>query len=246
MRGKKIFRRVAAKRTMSAALQPKAVRQTICLANFINWGIDMKKTDNYSLPQWEKQDFIKMEDFNDLTQKTDAALKANADATATGLNAETAARSEADAALSKNLGAAGHNCRVTERSGVGDHGNLNGPEQKLGNQLTGSRSVEVNTLDVLQNVGLLSDLSNMQRPVSTGELAVLVVTDSAEDHREDFVARDVAGWLEGTVLITLENTHIIEDGDSFSVIFVDLLAGLEGVGADGQRQSHDQSQHHCE
>ena len=55
----------------------------------------MKKTDNYSLPQWEKQDFIKMEDFNDLTQKTDAALKANADATATGLNAETAARGEA-------------------------------------------------------------------------------------------------------------------------------------------------------
>ena len=52
----------------------------------------MKKTDNYSLPQWEKQDFIKMEDFNDLTRKTDAALKANADATATGLNAETAAR----------------------------------------------------------------------------------------------------------------------------------------------------------
>ena len=52
----------------------------------------MKKTDNYSLPQWEKQDFIKMEDFNDLTQKTDTALKENADATATGLNAETAAR----------------------------------------------------------------------------------------------------------------------------------------------------------
>ena len=72
----------------------------------------MKKTDNYSLPQWEKQDFIKMEDFNDAFGKTDAALKANADATATGLNAEIAARGEADAALSKNLGAAGHNCRV--------------------------------------------------------------------------------------------------------------------------------------
>ena len=52
----------------------------------------MKKTDNYSLPQWEKQDFIKMEDFNDAFGKTDAALKANADATATGLRAETAAR----------------------------------------------------------------------------------------------------------------------------------------------------------
>ena len=73
----------------------------------------MKKTDNYSLPQWEKQDFIKMEDFNDAFGKTDAALKATADATATGLNAEIAARGEADAALSKNLGAVGHNCRVT-------------------------------------------------------------------------------------------------------------------------------------
>ena len=37
----------------------------------------MKKTDNYSLPQWEKQDFIKMEDFNDAFGKTDAALKAH-------------------------------------------------------------------------------------------------------------------------------------------------------------------------
>ena len=90
----------------------------------------MKKTDNYSLPQWEKQDFIKMEDFNDAFGKTDAALKANADATATGLNAEIAARGEADAAeaenrsaalaaLSKNLGAAGHNCRIAFGSYTG-------------------------------------------------------------------------------------------------------------------------------
>ena len=66
----------------------------------------MKKTDNYSLPQWEKRDFIKMEDFNDLTRKTDAALKANADATATGLNAEIAARGEAVAAEAENRSAA--------------------------------------------------------------------------------------------------------------------------------------------
>ena len=76
----------------------------------------MKKTDNYSLPQWEKQDFIKMEDFNDAFGKTDAALKANADATATGLNAEIAARGEADAALQAALTAAvgttGYNCRM--------------------------------------------------------------------------------------------------------------------------------------
>ena len=40
----------------------------------------MKRTTNYSLPTWEKSDFIQMSDFNDLTQKTDLALKANADA----------------------------------------------------------------------------------------------------------------------------------------------------------------------
>ena len=38
----------------------------------------MKRTTNYALPTWEKSDFIQMSDFNDLTQKTDAALKANA------------------------------------------------------------------------------------------------------------------------------------------------------------------------
>ena len=73
----------------------------------------MKKTDNYSLPQWEKQDFIKMEDFNDAFDKTDAALKANADATATGLRAA--------------VGTTGYNCRMiagsytgTGRSGSGN------------------------------------------------------------------------------------------------------------------------------
>ena len=90
----------------------------------------MKKTDNYSLPQWEKQDFIKMEDFNDAFSRIDAALKANADAAATGLRAEIAARGEAVAAeaenrsaalaaLSKNLGAAGHNARIAWGSYTG-------------------------------------------------------------------------------------------------------------------------------
>ena len=204
---------------------------------------------------------------------------------------------------------------VTERGGVGDHRSLGDrAEQQLGNELTGGRSVEVNALDVGEDASLLSVLSDVESPVSAGELIVLVVADGAQDHGEDFVARDVAGGLEGavgialdelsvgavadvtgspasaghvaelvvrsvqarlvvlgeilsvdtiddrshlsagdlvlglegTVLITLENTHTIEDGDSFSVIIVDLLVGLEGIGADGQRQSHDQSQHHCE
>ena len=160
---------------------------------------------------------------------------------------------------------------------------------------------------------LLRGLRNMERPVSAGELVVLVVADSAEDHGEDFIAGDLAGGLEGTVgialdqlsvgavadvalsptgashvaelvvggvhgslsildvlsvhaindrghlsagdvalglegtvLITLEHTHAIQNGNSLSVIIADALVILEGVGADGQRQSHDQSQHHCE
>ncbi len=74
----------------------------------------MKRTTNYALPTWEKSDFIQMSDFNDLTQKTDAALKANADAAGSKADAQTVS------ALAKNLGAAGHNCRVAFGSYVGD------------------------------------------------------------------------------------------------------------------------------
>lgn len=81
----------------------------------------MKRTTNYSLPTWEKSDFIQMSDFNDLTQKTDAALKANADAI--GEKATAAAL----AALAKNLGVVGHNARVTWGSytGTGTYGASN-------------------------------------------------------------------------------------------------------------------------
>ena len=82
----------------------------------------MKRTTNYALPTWEKSDFIQMSDFNDLTQKTDAALKANADA------AQALQSGKADAqtvsALAKNLGTAGHNCRIAfgEYTGTGTAG----------------------------------------------------------------------------------------------------------------------------
>ena len=203
---------------------------------------------------------------------------------------------------------------ITESGRVVDGGSISdGAEQEFSNQLTGSGSVEVDALDVLEHAGLLRGLRNMQRPISAGELTVLVVTDSTEDHGEDFVAGDLAGGLEGTVgialdqlsvgavadvalsptgashvaelvvggvhgslsildvlsvhaindrghlsagdialglegtvLITLEHTHAIQNGNSLSVIIADALVILEGVGADGQRQSHDQSQHHCE
>ena len=66
------------------------------------------------------------------------------------------------------------------------------------------------------------------------------------DDRSYLSAGDVALGLEGTILITLEHTHAIQDGNGLRVIIADALVILEGVGADGQRQSHDQSQHHCE
>ena len=204
---------------------------------------------------------------------------------------------------------------VAESRGIGDGGLLNSTEQDLGNQLTGSGSAEVGGLgNVLQNAELLGILGNVQGPVSAGELTVLVVADSAEDHREDLVAGHVAGrlegaigitldelsvgavadvalsptgtghvaelvvggvqtglvvlgdvagvdtiddrshfctgdvalGLEGTIFITLEHIHAIQNGNGLSVISADVLVILEGTGADGQRQSHDQSQHHCE
>ena len=82
----------------------------------------METTTNYKLPQWVKADQIKMDDSNGAFANIDAALKANADATATGLNAEIAARGEADAALTKNLGTTGKNCRFSTGSYVGTGG----------------------------------------------------------------------------------------------------------------------------
>ena len=154
----------------------------------------------------------------------------------------------------------------------------------------------------------------MQRPVSTGELVVLVVANSAEDHSESLVTGDLAGGLEvtigitldersvravadvalgpagachvgklvvgfvvlcldvldvagvdavddrsnlsagdvtlgveGAVLVALENAKVGENFRGFRISLVDVLDILEGcVSADGQGQSHDQSQHHCE
>ena len=116
----------------------------------------MKKTDNYSLPQWEKQDFIKMEDFNDLTRKTDAALKAHdtalgEKAAATALAAEAENRSAALAALQASLAAAigsgGKTCRIITGSYTG----------------TGTTSVSISTpfypvLAFVQSAGMATAL----------------------------------------------------------------------------------------
>lgn len=74
----------------------------------------MKRTTNYDLPTWEKDDFIRMQDFNDLTGKLDAALKAGADA--------TAGKAEASAvtAIAQDIGSGGKNCRIAWGTYTGD------------------------------------------------------------------------------------------------------------------------------
>ena len=60
----------------------------------------MKRTTNYDLPTWEKDDFIRMQDFNDLTGKLDAALKSGADAQTALQNAIKAVKVTAENAYS--------------------------------------------------------------------------------------------------------------------------------------------------
>lgn len=99
----------------------KALLRQCFFISIITEDFALKRTTNYALPTWEKSDFIQMSDFNDLTQKTDAALKANADAI--GEKAAAAALE----ALAQNLGVHGHNARVTWGSytGAGTYGASN-------------------------------------------------------------------------------------------------------------------------
>lgn len=64
----------------------------------------MKRTTNYSLPTWEKSDFIQMSDFNDLTHKLDSALKGHDDTLNTKADASsvTAVQQEVAAAREAN------------------------------------------------------------------------------------------------------------------------------------------------
>lgn len=85
----------------------------------------MNTTTNYTLPQWKKTDPIQLKDFNDAFGRIDAQMKKNADAA--GGKADGAATSAALAALAKNLGTGGQNCRIAWGSytGSGKYGSAN-------------------------------------------------------------------------------------------------------------------------
>lgn len=88
----------------------------------------MRQTTNYKLPSWDSEDRILRTDFNDLTEKVDTALAANAKAVSDEIaaresadTAETEARTGAVATLTKELAKKG-NCRIycTTYTGTGD------------------------------------------------------------------------------------------------------------------------------
>ena len=102
----------------------------------------MQNTTHYALPTWERDDQIKMSDFNAMTAKLDAALKSNAGAVASEVTAREAADSaKADAsalaaevsarqtalaaetaARAAAVGTGGHNLRIAFGSYTGTGG----------------------------------------------------------------------------------------------------------------------------
>lgn len=78
----------------------------------------METTTNYKLPQWVKEDPIKMQDFNAAFQTIDETLKAAADATAEKADAATVQQTVA--ALQTALGSSGKTCRISSGSYAGN------------------------------------------------------------------------------------------------------------------------------
>ena len=78
----------------------KALLRQCFFISIITEDFALKRTTNYALPDWEKSDFIQMSDFNDLTHKLDAALKAGADAQAALQEMVNAVKSTAEGAYS--------------------------------------------------------------------------------------------------------------------------------------------------
>ena len=80
----------------------------------------MEKTANYKLPQWSRDDFIKMDDFNAAFAGIDTQMKKNADAAAKAADAESVTALQTDMeAIAKSLGTHGHNCRIAFGSYTG-------------------------------------------------------------------------------------------------------------------------------
>ena len=155
----------------------------------------MEKTTNYQLPKWEKSDFIKMDDFNDMTRKLDAALKANADAAATKAEAETVT------AIAQTI-ANGKLCRIKYGS-------------YTGNGKTGKANPNTLSCDfypVLLIISTVDQYSNITRAVAIRGINIFT---SGVSNRDDLITWNARGvsWYPS-----------LENDTSFDVSHVQLNA----------------------
>lgn len=164
----------------------------------------MEKTTNYQLPKWEKNDFIKMDDFNDAFGKLDAALKANADAAAGAASAESVT------AIAQALGSGGRVCRITTGSytGNGKTGETN--KRTISVDFTPVLVAVVSEGDITGNYGytpmlLLRGCTKAARNSFTGSGSTPTVSWNTKsvswyaDH--DMTALNFSGWTYQYVVI---------------------------------------------
>src|SRR5699024_1577204 len=87
----------------------------------------------------------------------------------------------------------------------GVHIGPDGLEDQLGNDLAGSGLGQVDgAIQVLQHIQLSSGGGHLDGPAEAGELVVLVIAHSTQDHGKNLVAGDVIGRAEGVVLVALD------------------------------------------
>ena len=164
----------------------------------------MEKTANYQLPQWVKEDAIKMEDFNAAFGKLDAALKENADAAAGAASAESVT------AIAQALGSGGRVCRITTGSytGNGKTGETN--KRTISVDFTPVLVAVVSEGDITGNYGytpmlLLRGCTKAARNSFTGSGSTPTVSWNTKsvawyaDH--DMTALNFSGWTYQYVVI---------------------------------------------
>ncbi len=117
---------------------------------------------------------------------------------------------------------------IAEGQGVLHHGHIcGGTEQHGSDHVTAGSQVQgvavVGGVDVAQDAQLGGGGANLNAPGAAGELVVLVVAHSAQDHRQDLIAGHVAGGVEGGGSGAL---------DDLGVVQVAHIARVPGVSAD--------------
>lgn len=166
----------------------------------------MKKTTNYKLPRWEKDDFVKMDDFNAAFQTIDETLKAGADAVAD----EAAARETAVTALAQDVGSGGRVCRITTGSYTGNGKTGEANKRTISVDFTPVLVAVVSEGDITGNYGytpmlLLRGCAKAARNSFTGSGSTPTVSWNTKsvawyaDH--DMTALNFSGWTYQYVVI---------------------------------------------